>query len=317
MSRPNTLFGGALIGTAFSTPTQVQELLDQIKALGINRIDTAARYPPGNSGMSERLLGDVRAAEQGFAIDTKINTQGSSSAGGEGSLTPAAIEKSLDESFARLQMDKVHVLYFHRPDPQTPVADQAAEIHKQYLDGRFEKFGLSNFSPEQVSDFLAVCEEKGYVKPSAYEGLYNLLTRQSETKLFPLLRKHGIAFNAYSPLAGGFLTGRPTRGDVEGTRYAPSSQIATAMNAMYDKPEMHAAMTDLLDTLEPLQISGAGACLRWIYYHSILNENDGVILGASKLPQIVQNVNDIAQGPLPTAIVQKIDALCEKLRDPK
>lgn len=173
--------------------------------------------------------------------------------------------------------------------------------------------------------------EKGFVKPSVYQGLYNLLSRQSEQSLLPLLRKHEIVFNAYrfvlffrvglifkangmssSPLAGGFLTGNATRGNVEGTRYAADSQIGRNLNAMYDKPDMHAAMTDLLDTIAPLQISGSEACLRWLYYHSILREGDGVILGASKMAQIVQNMNDIAKGPLPAEVVQKIGTLWEK-----
>jgi aflatoxin B1 aldehyde reductase len=71
---------------------------------------------------------------------------------------------------------------------------------------------------------------------------------------------------------------------------------------------MHAAMTDLLDTLEPLGIAGSEACLRWLYYHSALGEDDGVILGASKMPQIVQNMADISKGPLPTEVLQKIDS---------
>lgn len=139
MSRPNTLFGGGLIGTSFTTPEQVQELLDVLKTLKIDRIDTAARYSPTNPGSSERLLGELRAAEQGFTIDTKINTVSSASSDGSGSLTAAAIEKSLIESFNRLKVDKVNILYFHRPDPQTPVVEQVAEIQRQYLAGRFEK----------------------------------------------------------------------------------------------------------------------------------------------------------------------------------
>ena len=142
MSRPNTLFGGGLIGTSFTTPTQVQDLLDHLKALGVDRIDTAARYSPTNPGSSERLLGEVQATKHGFTIDTKINTEGSTAGDAAGSLTAAAIATSVDESFARLQVDKVHVLYFHRPDPTTPVAEQVAEIQRQYLKGRFEKVRL-------------------------------------------------------------------------------------------------------------------------------------------------------------------------------
>lgn len=139
MSRPNTLFGGALIGTSFTTAAQVQELLDHLKSVAINRIDTASRYSPTSPGSSERLLGEVRAQEQGFIIDTKTSTAGSSNSDGSGSLTAVNIDKSVKESFSRLKVDRVHILYFHRPDPDTPVAEQAGEIHRQHLEGRFEK----------------------------------------------------------------------------------------------------------------------------------------------------------------------------------
>lgn len=141
MSHPKTIFGGALIGSSFTSEKEVQDLLDELKALQIKHIDTAARYAPGNPGGSERLLGTVGAAEQGFTIDTKIDTQGSSSGDGSGTLAPVAIEKSFSESLSRLQVDKVHVLYFHRPDPQTPLVEQAAEIQRQYQKGRFAKVG--------------------------------------------------------------------------------------------------------------------------------------------------------------------------------
>lgn len=143
MSIPNALFGGAMIGNTFTTPEQVQELLDQLKVLQIDHIDTAARYPPGNPGRSENLLGEVRALEQGFTIDTKISP-GSSSGDGSGTHTAPAIRKSLEESLDQLKTKKVNVLYFHRPDPSTPIAEQAAEINRQYLDGCFERVSISH-----------------------------------------------------------------------------------------------------------------------------------------------------------------------------
>ncbi|KAJ5312214.1 Aldehyde reductase [Penicillium antarcticum] len=73
MSKPNTLFGGTIIGSTFTTTEQVQQLLNHLKELDIDRVDKAARYPPDSPGRSESLLGDVRAVEQGFTIDTKIN----------------------------------------------------------------------------------------------------------------------------------------------------------------------------------------------------------------------------------------------------
>lgn len=129
MSRPTTLFGGALIGTSFTTPEQVHELLDPLISLGIGSIDNAARYSPTALRSSERLLGETRAAEQGFIIDIKINT---SNGDGAGTQTASAIETS-EENLSLLYMSKANVLHFHRPDPETPVVEQAAEIQSQSL----------------------------------------------------------------------------------------------------------------------------------------------------------------------------------------
>lgn len=109
------------------------------------------------------------------------------------------------------------------------------------------------------------------------------------------------------------MTGRATRGDSAGTRYAPGNQTTAALNAKYDTPSMHTAVADLLSTIDPLKITGAEACLRWLFYHSILNGSDGVILGASKTSQIIQNMVDISKGPLPEIVVQKIDSLFAQL----
>ena len=59
-----------------------------------------------------------------------------------------------------------------------------------------------------MAEYLAACDAKGYIKPSYYQGHYNILTRQAEESLFPLLRTHNVKIMAYGPLAGGFLTGK-------------------------------------------------------------------------------------------------------------
>ena len=82
-----------------------------------------------------------------------------------------------------------------------------------YKSGAFERFGLSNYPASEVQKVYDICEANGYVKPTAYQGNYSPVARKQETILFPTLRKLGISFYAYSPLAGGFLT--KTKEDIE------------------------------------------------------------------------------------------------------
>jgi aflatoxin B1 aldehyde reductase len=99
---PQIVFGGASLGHEFLTEESVQEVLTLLQKLGITQIDTAARYPPINHGMSEKLLGITHAASQGFAIDTKIFTTG-----GDGELDRASIQKSVSASLERLGVNQV------------------------------------------------------------------------------------------------------------------------------------------------------------------------------------------------------------------
>ena len=94
---------------------------------------------------------------------------------------------------------------------------------------------------------------------------------------------------ASSPLAAGFLSGKFTAGEAQGTRFDGEGFAPKFQRMMFDKPELHDAIRKLNDALEPLGISKIEASLRWICYHSKLGSNDGIILGASKTEQLVAN----------------------------
>ena len=105
MSHPDLIFGAAFVGHDFTTAAQVTELLECLSTKKINRIDTARLYPITNSGASEKLLGEAKAAEHGFIIDTKIMT--SPIGDGRGTLKASAIDESIDGSFAALGTQQV------------------------------------------------------------------------------------------------------------------------------------------------------------------------------------------------------------------
>lgn len=102
MSTKVIIFGGATIGTSFPTKESVVELGEVLKSHGISRLDTAARYG-GEPHLSETLIGHAGLPEKGITFDTKINFFGD----GSGTLSAAAIEKSLEDSFASLRVSKV------------------------------------------------------------------------------------------------------------------------------------------------------------------------------------------------------------------
>ncbi|KAI8719698.1 Aldehyde reductase [Fusarium sp. LHS14.1] len=294
----STVGGGGSFGNAFPTQEATEEPLTTLKECGITRIDTAAMYPPMAPGESERLLGLAGALQQGFAVDTKIMTTMEKL---QGTLTPEKIQSSVATSRQSLGADgkgtTINVLYCHWPDLETPLEQQAATCDEQYKKGFFSKA------------WMEISNRKGYVKPTVYQGLYNVIQRESEVKLFPTLRKHGISFTAYLPLAGGFLSGKLTAGNAQGPRFDPEDPAGGMMLAIYDKKEMHSAVIKLNETIFAMGISSIEASLRWIFYHSVLGPKDGVIIGASRVDQIKSNVESIAKGPLPAEVVQSMDSL--------
>jgi aflatoxin B1 aldehyde reductase len=154
-------------------------------------------------------------------------------------------------------------------------------MHAEYSKGSFAKLGVSNFSVEMLEEWLQVAEEEGFVKPTVYQGQYNLLCRTYETTLFPLLRKHNISFVAYSPLAGGFLTGKltfsKTPEDLIGTRFesSPTNFSGMMYRGFYDKPAMHEALQKAATACAKHNISLSEAATRWLSYHSQLSYDAG------------------------------------------
>lgn len=159
-----------------------------------------------------------------------------------------------------------------------------------------------------LTEWLQISSTENLIKPSVYQGQYNLLCRSDEGTLFPLLREHGIAYTAYSPLASGFLLGNFTADGLQGgSRFA----VASPYSGWYDKPALHAAVEKFgVIAME----SGCGRgelALRWVVFHSRLGEGDAVILGGSRFEQIEGNLAQIQKGPLEKGVIERLNALWE------
>lgn len=138
---PKLIFGCGGLGNEFVGKDSVAELLQTLQELGIDRLDTAALYPPDDPGKSQHLLGEARAVQMGFKIDTKVLI---SLTRYRGTLEPEKIARSITESYKSLQLDehRINVFYPHTPDLATPLADQAAGFDLQYRKGLFDKVSI-------------------------------------------------------------------------------------------------------------------------------------------------------------------------------
>jgi len=202
----------------------------------------------------------------------------------------------LETSVKTLAPHKIRVLYLHKPDRQTNFAEVAKEIDALHKQGLFEEFGLSNFLSWEVAEFVTLAKTHGWIQPTVYQGIYNALERNIEFELIPALRKYGIRYHAYGPLASGLLTGKffteaeLNSNAASGTRWDPKAAGSFAELIMNKYRPLLPVLKPLKESLDQHNITFAQAALRWLQHHSVLTPEDAVILGASSVKQLEGNM---------------------------
>jgi aryl-alcohol dehydrogenase-like predicted oxidoreductase len=178
------------------------ELMDTAWARGVRRFDTASSY---GGGSSERMIGAWLRARgpQGLSLASKVfhPLNGDDDAG----LAPARIRRVVGESLERLGVDRVDLYLIHEPDPATPLADTLDALGELVESGSVGAIGLSNVDAPYLAEAVTLAPI------AVLQNEYSLLVRDAEDALIPLCAEHGIEFQAFSPLAGGWLTGKYTR----------------------------------------------------------------------------------------------------------
>jgi aryl-alcohol dehydrogenase-like predicted oxidoreductase len=209
-------FGGVGSAPAFfgqGTPrTTAFALLDAAWELGITALDTADAYGGGRSEtwIGEWLAGKGAAVRERVAITTK--TFHPTAADDPGGLARARIVGKLDESLARLGIERVAVYMAHEPDPKVAHEETLGAFAELARAGKLGAIGASNFSAVQLQASIDVARAQGLPRYEVVQSSYSLLERNDRDTMIPLCRAHGIAYSAFSPLAGGWLTGKYRRG---------------------------------------------------------------------------------------------------------
>ena len=298
MEKVKLILGTMTFGESVFNP-QAGEFINAFLDAGYEELDTAYVY---NDGTCERLLGEVLPGlGRPYRIATKVNPRIS------GRLDGEAAYKQVNESLERMNLPSVDTVYLHFPDPKTPVEsvlEAMADLHRQ---GKYKELGLSNFPAWMVTDVWHICDSRGWVKPTVFQGIYNPLTRKAETELNACLNYFGMRFYAYNPLAGGLLTGRyghfedaPTDGRFT---HRPNYQ------GRYWKKTFFEAVDLIRKAGEKYGINTIEATYRWLAFHSMLNgsRGDAILIGASKLGHLQQNMDTLKAGPLPEEMVQAFE----------
>lgn len=288
----------------------VQQVIDAFKSHGHTELDTARMY---GEGTTEQLLSGLDLSS--LQVDSKCYPVD------PGDHSPENLRKSLETSLAALKVPKLRIFYLHAPDRATPFADTLRECDKLYKEGKFEILGLSNFAAWEVAELCGIADKEGLVRPKVYQGMYNAITRSAETELIPCCRKLGLRLVVYNPIAGGFFAGKvpdPSAAVEKGSRFDPDSRMGKMYRARYFKNSYFSALQTLKERIAALpsspQPSLTAIALRWVQHHSLLNESDGVIIGASSLDQCQMNCRDSEGGPLSQEVLDAIEEAWETVK---
>ena len=277
-------------------------------------LDSARMYGGGNT---ENMIGEMLSEDPTLAERCTIATKANPFL--HFTLTAEGVQGQCEATLAALQSPAVDLFYLHAPDPDVTVEETLQAVQTLFEAGKFKRFALSNYTAWETVWIHNYMTNKGWVVPTVYQGMMNAITRKTNEDLLPALRRLGMSFYAYNPLAGGMLTGKHIRGADTGSGRFTNDQV---WGKIYQGRFMQEKQFDAMDIIraacEANNVSPAEAALRWMMHHSGLSgeHGDGVIIGASKLEYFDANMNALAKGPLPEGMVAAYDegwTLCREI----
>ena len=184
---------------------QAFELMDAAWAAGVTFFDTAASY---GGGRSERWVGEWRAARHvPVVLSTKVYWSVSGDPSDRG-LSYERILREIDGSLSRLGVDAVDMYLTHEPDPETPIEQTLRALDELVQSGKVRAVGASNVDAGQLEEALETSERLGLTRFEWVQNEFSLLRRGPESAVLQLCEREQLGFTPFSPLAGGWLTGK-------------------------------------------------------------------------------------------------------------
>lgn len=293
------------------TVEEAAPLIDLFQKHGHNEIDTARGY---GDGTSEELLSGLDWQKRGIVMDTKLypNKGGPTRGHRQYSHTADDVRQGLMDSLKALGTNKIDMFYLHGPDRSVPFEDTLREVNKLHTEGYFSRFGISNYMSFEVAKICELCEKHGWIKPAVYQGIYSIIQRSIEAELIPCLRHYGISLYSFQPLAAGFLTGRYKRGQTEfeeGSRFDPKQWVGRMTQGRYFNDTYFDALDLITAVAGKNGMRTQEIAMRWLKHHSVLvgEHGDAIIVGASSLKHLEENLNDLEKGPLPEDVLEELE----------
>jgi aryl-alcohol dehydrogenase-like predicted oxidoreductase len=290
-------FGGVGSAPAFFgqglSDEQAMDLMDAAWAMGITHFDTADAYGGGRSELAIGRWMSTRRLRP--TITTK--TFNPMAEGADHGLEPERIGRQLDSSLDRLGVDHVELYLAHDFDPYTPLDQTLTAFETLVAMGEVGTYGVSNFDAAQLE---AALEAR---RPQAIQNNHSLLERADESEVLPLCAQRGVAYLVFSPLAGGWLTGKYRRGEA-----FPGGSRMTQRPEPYERL-LNDRTFDALDRLDALgserNMSMAGVSLAWLLADDRISQ---VVIGPGR-PEHLAPVREALENPLTSDERSSLDTI--------
>jgi len=265
--------------------------LDAFTDAGGNLVDTADVY---NAGTSEEIIGRWLAKaspEQRDAVVLATKGRFPTGAGvNDIGTSRRHLQRALDASLRRLDVETIDLYQVHSWDPVTPLEETLETLDSFVRAGKVRYVGLSNYTGWQVQKTVALAREHGWTVPVTLQPQYNLLVRELEWEIVPSCQDAGLGLLPWSPLGGGWLTGKYTR-DERPTGATRLGEDPSRGVEAYDRRSTQERTWDVVDAVRSVAegrgVSMAQVALAWLADRPAVTS---VILGARTGEQLADNL---------------------------
>ncbi len=281
---------------------EARQMVDMALDAGINFFDTANTY---GAGLSEIMLGKALEGRRRDAIvATKFFNPTGPDPNDSGS-SRVHIMRAIEDSLRRLQMDWVDIYYVHHVDVQTPLEETLRALDDLVRQGKARYVACSNFEAWRLAEALWISDTRNLARFVCYQPQYNLIVRDIELELMPLCQYKGLGVVVWSPLAGGFLSGKykPGQRVLPGTR----SEEKWVFPERFLDSGGDEILETLLDVAAEVKRTPSQAAIRWALDQQGIT---AAIVGA-RTPQQLRDNLGAAGWQLPTEATGRLNEVSQ------
>jgi len=278
-------FGGVGSSPAFfgqGIPREeAPRIMDAAWDLGIRTFDTADAYGGGRSEtwIGEWLATKGSAVRDALTIETK--TFNPMEAGADHGLSAQRIRRQVESSVQRLGLERLPLYMAHAFDSGTPHEETLGALDALIEAGTIGAIGASNFTAEQLAEAVEISELEGLARYEWAQNSFSLLEQGDADSVFPVCHEHGLGYEAFGPLAGGWLTGRYRRGD----EYPEGSRMTQRPEGYrkFENDEVFDALEAFEKHAQERGVSPAGLALAWLLG---VPEVSAIVVGPTRADQL-------------------------------